>query len=40
MFSLLALADELDVDAGEAPDDALAKYSRRLAETGVASPGE
>lgn len=34
LFSLLALADALDVDAGEALDASLSKYERRLAETG------
>jgi NTP pyrophosphatase (non-canonical NTP hydrolase) len=33
LFALLALAEELDVDAGEALDTALAKYESRL-ETG------
>jgi NTP pyrophosphatase (non-canonical NTP hydrolase) len=40
LFSLLAAADELDVDAGEALDDALAKYRRRIRETGSASSDE
>lgn len=40
LFSLLAVADELDVDAGEALDDALAKYRRRVRETGNASSDE
>lgn len=34
LFCLLALADSLDVDAGEALDDALAKYEDRLSESG------
>jgi len=34
LFSLLATAEALDVDAGEALDDALAKYERRYEETG------
>lgn len=37
LFSLLLVADSLDVDAGEALDEAIAKYERRLGETGSAS---
>jgi len=40
LFSLLAVADALDVDAGEALDDALGKYRRRIRETGNASSGK
>ena len=40
LFSLLALAEGLDVDAGEALEAALAKYERRLAERGEPSSGE
>lgn len=40
LFSLLAFAEELDVDAGEALDAALAKYEGRIEETGDASSGE
>ena len=36
LFALLALADALDVDAGEALDEALAKYERRLDDRGDA----
>jgi NTP pyrophosphatase (non-canonical NTP hydrolase) len=37
LFSLLAVADALDVDAGNALDESLEKYERRLTETGSAS---
>nr|WP_255665952.1 MazG nucleotide pyrophosphohydrolase domain-containing protein [Haladaptatus sp. DYF46] len=40
LFSLLAVADALEVDASEALDDALEKYRRRIRETGNASSGE
>ena len=40
LFALLALADELDIDAGGAPHEALAKYENRIAETGDAASGE
>lgn len=40
LFALLALAESLDVDAGEALEEALAKYRRRLEETGGAGSGE
>ncbi|PSP76979.1 nucleotide pyrophosphohydrolase [Halobacteriales archaeon QS_1_68_20] len=40
LFAVLALADSLDVDAGEALDEALAKYEERLADTGSAGSGE
>lgn len=36
LFALLALADGVDIDAGEALDRALQKYSVRLDETGDA----
>jgi NTP pyrophosphatase (non-canonical NTP hydrolase) len=39
LFSLLALANSLDVDAGEALDEALAKYETRLDETGDPGSG-
>jgi NTP pyrophosphatase (non-canonical NTP hydrolase) len=39
LFSLLAAAEALDIDAGEALDTALAKYERRLDETGRAGSG-
>lgn len=34
LFALLALAEQVDTDAGDALDEALAKYERRLDETG------
>lgn len=37
LFCVLALADEADVDAGAALDDAISKYEARLAERD--SPG-
>lgn len=40
LFSLLALASGLDVDAGEALASALSKYERRLDERGEPSSGE
>ena len=40
LFCLLALADELDYDAGAALDEALAKYDDRIEETGGAGSGE
>jgi NTP pyrophosphatase (non-canonical NTP hydrolase) len=40
LFCLLALADELDYDAGDALDEALAKYEDRLDESGSAGSGE
>ena len=36
LFSLLATAEALEVDAGAALETAMAKYERRLAETGTA----
>lgn len=36
LFALLALADELDVDAGAALETSLEKYDARLSETGSA----
>jgi NTP pyrophosphatase (non-canonical NTP hydrolase) len=39
LFALLALAERLDVDAGAALEEALAKYEERLEETGDASSG-
>ena len=39
LFCLLALADELDYDAGVALDEALAKYADRIEETGGAGSG-
>jgi NTP pyrophosphatase (non-canonical NTP hydrolase) len=39
LFALLAVADELDIDAGEALDTALAKYEQRVSETGDAGSG-
>ncbi len=40
LFAVLALAESLDVDAGEALDEALAKYEDRLADRGSAGSGE
>lgn len=37
LFSLLAVAESLDIDASVALDEALDKYQRRLKETGTAS---
>lgn len=39
LFALLALAESLDVDAGEALEEALAKYEDRLAGSGSAGSG-
>lgn len=39
LFSLLALAHELDYDASTALDDALGKYETRIEETGSAGSG-
>ena len=40
LFSLLATAEALDVDASEALDTALAKYERRIEDSGdPGSPG-
>jgi len=39
LFSLLALADAADVDAGQALDDALEKYADRIDDTGTPSSG-
>lgn len=39
LFSLLALAAELDVDAGDALETSLAKYEARLAASGSAGSG-
>lgn len=39
LFALLALADEVGVDAGEALETSLEKYDRRMAETGSAGSG-
>lgn len=40
LFSLLAVAESLDVDAGAALDEALAKYRARIEETGDPGSGE
>lgn len=37
LFALLALADSVDVDAGEALETAISKYEVRIAEKGDAS---
>ncbi len=39
MFALLALADSLDVDAGEALDTAIEKYERRIRSKGAPDSG-
>jgi NTP pyrophosphatase (non-canonical NTP hydrolase) len=40
LFALLAVAESVDVDAGEALDAALSKYETRLDETGSPASGE
>jgi NTP pyrophosphatase (non-canonical NTP hydrolase) len=40
LFCLLALADELDYDAGAALDEALDKYEARISDSGSAGSGE
>lgn len=40
LFALLALAEEADVDADEALEEAVEKYERRVAETGTPGSGE
>jgi NTP pyrophosphatase (non-canonical NTP hydrolase) len=40
LFALLALADSVDADAGEALETAISKYEARIAEKGDASSGE
>ena len=40
LFALLALCSDLDVDAGAALDESLAKYERRLDSTGAAGSGD
>lgn len=40
VFAVLALAEGLDIDAGDALEEALTKYERRIAETNTASSGE
>lgn len=39
LFSLLALANEVEIDAGKALETALEKYENRLAESGTAGSG-
>ena len=39
-FALLALADSLDVDAGEALNESLAKYEGRIEASGAPNSGE
>lgn len=39
LFSLLALADGLEVDAGAALDESLTKYEGRISEDGTAASG-
>jgi NTP pyrophosphatase (non-canonical NTP hydrolase) len=40
LFCLLALADELEYDAGAALDEALEKYEARIEDSGSAGSGE
>jgi NTP pyrophosphatase (non-canonical NTP hydrolase) len=40
LFALLALAESVDVDAGEALDEALSKYDARLADNETPASGE
>jgi NTP pyrophosphatase (non-canonical NTP hydrolase) len=40
LFALLALADSADVDAGDALDEALSKYERRLEDANTPASGE
>lgn len=37
LFSLLALADAVEIDADDALDEALAKYEERLSDYGAAT---
>lgn len=40
LFSLLAVADAVDVDAGDALEEAIAKYESRIETTGDAGSGD
>jgi NTP pyrophosphatase (non-canonical NTP hydrolase) len=40
LFALLALAEELDLDAGDALEESLAKYENRAASSGTVGSGE
>lgn len=40
LFALLALAEELDLDAGDALAESLAKYENRAASSGTVGSGE
>lgn len=40
LFALLAVADSLDIDAGEALDESLEKYADRMDDRGDPSSGE
>ena len=40
LFALLALADDLDIDAGAALEESLAKYESRIESIGGAGSGE
>jgi len=40
LFALLAVAESVDVDAGDALEESLAKYEKRLAETDSPGSGE
>ncbi|ELZ43348.1 nucleotide pyrophosphohydrolase [Halorubrum coriense DSM 10284] len=39
LFSLLALAEATEIDAGEALEEAMAKYDERIADSGTPSSG-
>ena len=40
LFSLLAVASDLEIDAGEALDDSLEKYRERISESGAPGSGD
>ncbi|MFB6250351.1 MAG: MazG nucleotide pyrophosphohydrolase domain-containing protein [Halobellus sp.] len=40
LFALLALAEELDIDAGAALDESLRKYETRIEDEGLPGSGE
>ena len=40
LLALLPLADSLEVDAGKAPDESLAKCEARIAASGAPNSGE
>lgn len=39
LFSLLALAESVDIDAGDAMEEAMGKYEQRIEERGEAGSG-